>query len=71
MDDLAEQYREALSDLTFNSKPLINTLSMIADENRQYASVITKTIEEQTKMVSSPEAFLIRECSYFSGASKD
>ncbi|KAI5703105.1 hypothetical protein M8J75_007733 [Diaphorina citri] len=43
--DIAEEYGSALSDLTFNSKPLINMLTMLADEYQNHASIIVTILE--------------------------
>ena len=40
-----KDYMASLSDLTSNSKPLINTLSIVAGENRKFGRSITETIE--------------------------
>ena len=45
--EVADEYRSSLSDLTLNSKPLITMLTMLAEENLEHASVIVKVIEEQ------------------------
>lgn len=50
---LVEQYIVELQDLTFNSKPLINTLTMIASENPQAAVGIAEAIERRIKTVIS------------------
>jgi len=44
---IVEEYASSLEDLTFNSKPLINVLTMLAEENSRYASSVTKLIEER------------------------
>jgi pre-mRNA cleavage complex 2 protein Pcf11 len=44
---IIEEYGSSLEDLTFNSKPLINVLTMLAEENSKYASSVTKLIEER------------------------
>lgn len=46
-----EEYRASLEDLTFNSKPLINMLTVLAEENFSYASDLVKLIESQVYQV--------------------
>ena len=48
---LVNQYVAELQDLTFNSKPLINTLTMIASENPQASSGIAEAIERRIASV--------------------
>lgn len=52
-EEVAEEYRSSLKDLTVNSKPLITMLTMLADENRPHASVIVKVIEEHIHEVGA------------------
>ena len=45
--EVAEEYKTSLLDLKDNSKPMINMLTMLADENKSMAAAITKVIEER------------------------
>ncbi|PSN35931.1 hypothetical protein C0J52_07162 [Blattella germanica] len=49
--EVAEEYASSLSDLTVNSKPLINMLTMLAHENITYAPVIVQTVERHLQQV--------------------
>lgn len=49
--DIAQDYKCSLMDLTFNSKPIINNLTIIAHENMEFAHIITKVIEEHINKV--------------------
>lgn len=49
--EVAEEYSNALADLNINSKPLINMLTMLADENSPYAPIIVQCIERQLHKV--------------------
>ena len=44
-EEIASEYSSSLADLNVNSKPLINMLTILADENLDHAHVIVKTIE--------------------------
>ena len=48
---IIEDYKSSLGDLTFNSKPHINMLTMIAEENTVYAEAIVKVIEQHLQQV--------------------
>jgi hypothetical protein len=50
-DVIAEEYMSSLADLTVNSKPLINMLTMLAEENVESAPTIVKVIEKHLSQV--------------------
>ncbi|XP_075235212.1 uncharacterized protein LOC142332584 isoform X2 [Lycorma delicatula] len=52
-EDVMKEYSSSLEDLTVNSKPLINMLTMLADENSAFASVIVLAIEKHLQKVPS------------------
>lgn len=52
MADVAEEYRSSLSELAYNSKPHINMLTMIAEENLKEAPAIMQTIVDHINSVS-------------------
>lgn len=51
-EQVGRNYRSALSELTFNSKPIITNLTIMAQENQGAASLIVKEIENQLRNVS-------------------
>ncbi len=57
-EEVADDYRSSLGDLTFNSKPIINMLTMIAEENKEHAPAVVQVIEEHIKKVSQYLNFL-------------
>ncbi|KAM5126894.1 pre-mRNA cleavage complex 2 protein Pcf11 [Mantella aurantiaca] len=46
-EDACREYQSSLEDLTFNSKPHINMLTILAEENLQFAKDIVTLIEAQ------------------------
>uniref|UniRef100_A0A8C6UG82 CID domain-containing protein n=1 Tax=Neogobius melanostomus TaxID=47308 RepID=A0A8C6UG82_9GOBI len=46
-DDACREYESSLEDLTFNSKPHINMLTILAEENISFAKDIVGIIEAQ------------------------
>ena len=52
MEDLIEEYQSSLEDLTFNSKPHINMLTILAEENKQHAELIVRRIEARLAEVN-------------------
>ena len=50
-EEIGDDYASSLEELTFNSKPLINSLTMIAGENIASGRCIVKAIENRLKKV--------------------
>ena len=60
--EFVSEYVAELKDLTFNSKALINTLTMLASDNLEAASSIAAAIEKHTLTVrSSSRMFLLAD----------
>lgn len=49
---IGEEYLSSLTDLNCNSKPLINMLTMLAEENINYAHVIVRVVEYHISQVN-------------------
>ena len=58
------QYVSELADLTFNSKPIINTLTMLASENVKAASSITAAIEKHILKVRPCRSQEAKSCAF-------
>lgn len=50
-EDACREYQSSLEDLTFNSKPHINMLTILAEENIQFTKDIVAIIEAQIAKV--------------------
>lgn len=50
--EVQKEYLDTLNTLNCNSKPLIDVLTDIAEESREFARVIVKCIEDQLEKVS-------------------
>lgn len=50
-EDACREYQSSLEDLTFNSKPHINMLTILAEENLHFAKDIVAIIEAQITKV--------------------
>jgi pre-mRNA cleavage complex 2 protein Pcf11 len=50
-EEVAEEYASSLSELTVNSKRLINLLTMLADENIMHAPIIVQAVEKHLQKV--------------------
>ncbi|KAM9365015.1 LOW QUALITY PROTEIN: pre-mRNA cleavage complex 2 protein Pcf11-like [Pholidichthys leucotaenia] len=51
MEDACREYQSSLEDLTFNSKPHINMLTILVEENLSFAKEIVAIIEAQIRKV--------------------
>lgn len=51
-EPIMSAYKMVLSELTFNSKPIITKLTIMAQENQVAAQMIVKTIDSQLRSVS-------------------
>lgn len=58
--DACREYQSSLEDLTFNSKPHINMLTILAEENINFAKDIVAIIEAQISKVFMNIAFLFQ-----------
>lgn len=50
-EEVKDEYKTSLADLNFNSKPLINMLTMLAEDHEQHAPEIVKVIEDHIHKV--------------------
>ncbi|XP_011308584.1 uncharacterized protein [Fopius arisanus] len=51
--EIADDYFSSLKDLTINSKPLINMLTMLAEDNVEHAEAIVEAVENHLQKVES------------------
>lgn len=49
--EIGEEYLSSLADLNVNSKPLINMLTILAEEYLEHASVIVQAVEQHLNKV--------------------
>ena len=52
-DEVAEDYKNSLEDLTINSRYEISNLTVIAKENTEHAMAISRVLENHIKNVST------------------
>lgn len=53
-EEVVEDYRRSLRDLNVNSKPLINMMTMLAEDHEPHANEIVAVIEEHILKVHFP-----------------
>lgn len=51
VQEITESYLSSLLDLTSNNKPMINVLTILAEENINYGQVIVDTINQRINEV--------------------
>ena len=51
IEEVSIEYKSAIQDLTFNSKPLINALTMLAEDNKDFGTNIVQVICDRIKKV--------------------
>lgn len=59
-EGVAADFRDALSELTMNSRVEITTLTVIARENTEYAHSIAEVLQEHIKKVSLAALYIYR-----------
>lgn len=65
--EIEKEYLSSLSDLNVNSKPLINMLTILAEENIEHGQVIVDAIEKHiTKVTNIFFLFILPKFSIFS-----
>lgn len=50
--EVAEEYLSSLVDLNVNSKPLINMLTILAEENIEHGQIIVDAVEQHISKVN-------------------
>lgn len=56
-------YSQRLAQLTFNSRPHIQSLSMIAQDYTRYADIVVQCVEQHIRRVSHPVLCPLSHCS--------
>lgn len=57
--EFADEYLSSLVDLTYNSKPLIDMLTILAEENIEHGQVIVNAVVQHISKVTFCYLFLI------------
>lgn len=55
LEAIGEDFYSSLNDLTFNSRPIISSLTVIAQENVSAAPYIARAVEKRIEKVSINE----------------
>jgi pre-mRNA cleavage complex 2 protein Pcf11 len=63
-DEVAEDYRRALEDLTMNSRWEISNLTVIAKENTEHALAISEALKDHIKKVGRRSRYLYVELEF-------
>lgn len=61
-DEVAEDFRAALEDLTMNSRYEISNLTVIAKENIEHATAISRVLENHIRNVGTDRSLLSPHC---------
>lgn len=65
-DEVAEDYKNSLEDLTTNDRFQISNLTVIAKENTEHAMAISRVLENHIRTVGAHALVLFFFCSYLS-----
>lgn len=57
-DEVAEDYKNSLEDLTMNSKYEISNLTVIAKENTEHGMAISRVLEKHIRDVSGAKIYV-------------
>uniref|UniRef100_A0A182JNF3 CID domain-containing protein n=1 Tax=Anopheles christyi TaxID=43041 RepID=A0A182JNF3_9DIPT len=61
---IEKEYLSSLADLNVNSKPLINMLTILAEENLEYAQIIVHAVEKHLAKVKQFMSILTHSTTY-------
>jgi pre-mRNA cleavage complex 2 protein Pcf11 len=61
-DEVAEDYKNSLEDLTTNDKFQISNLTVIAKENTEHAMAISRVLENHIRTVGVSLSFVLLMC---------
>lgn len=61
-DEVAEDYKNSLEDLTTNDRFQISNLTVIAKENTEHAMAISRVLENHIRAVGAHISFYLFSC---------